>query len=165
MKNKLTFLFALPMTLVLFFFAVSCDTPKSDNKATFDLTKAKMEIEKANRTFMENLRKGDSVSLSKGYTQNAKFMIPNSPAVAGRPGIQSVFASFINSGATNIDLKSTEVWGNEDLITEEGTYTLATADGAQLDKGKYMVLWKKEDGNWKLFRDIFNSDMPVPTDK
>lgn len=34
-------------------------------------------------------------------------------------------------------------------------------DGKQLDKGKYIVLWKKEEGKWKLFRDCYNSDLPL----
>jgi ketosteroid isomerase-like protein len=34
-------------------------------------------------------------------------------------------------------------------------------DGKQIDKGKYIVLWKKEDGKWKLFRDCYNSDLPA----
>ena len=28
---------------------------------------------------------------------------------------------------------------------------------------KYIVLWKKAAGRWKLFRDIFNSNLPAPT--
>jgi ketosteroid isomerase-like protein len=45
--------------------------------------------------------------------------------------------------------------------TEEGVYEIKTKDGKQLDKGKYIVLWKKEDGKWKLHRDISNSDLPL----
>jgi ketosteroid isomerase-like protein len=29
------------------------------------------------------------------------------------------------------------------------------------DRGKYMVLWKRQaDGSWKLYRDMFNTSMP-----
>jgi ketosteroid isomerase-like protein len=31
----------------------------------------------------------------------------------------------------------------------------------RLCKGKYIVLWKKENGKWKLHRDISNSDLPA----
>jgi ketosteroid isomerase-like protein len=33
-------------------------------------------------------------------------------------------------------------------------------DGKEIDRGKALELWKMEDGKWKLFRDIFNSDLP-----
>ena len=60
------------------------------------------------------------------------------------------------------NLSTTEVWGMNDLAVEEGTYSLNSKDGAEIDKGKYLVLWKMEGGKWKLFRDCFNSDMPLP---
>lgn len=66
----------------------------------------------------------------------------------------------MNSGITSANLKTIEVWGMENLITEEGESTLFVGD-AQVYKGKYIVLWKKVDGEWKLFRDIFNSDLPA----
>ncbi len=36
------------------------------------------------------------------------------------------------------------------------------ADNKSLDKGKYVVVWKKQNGNWKMYRDIWNSNMPAP---
>ena len=38
--------------------------------------------------------------------------------------------------------------------------TLYAGDQAVAEE-KYIVLWKKEDGRWKLFRDIFNSNLPA----
>ena len=58
-----------------------------------------------------------------------------------------------------------DVWGTADLLTEEGEVTMFTKDGQQIDKGKYLVVWKKEDGKWKLFRDMFNSNLPPPAAK
>jgi ketosteroid isomerase-like protein len=62
----------------------------------------------------------------------------------------------------NITLNTTDLWGYDDLLTEVGTYTLTSKDGKEVDKGKYIDLWKMEDGKWKLHRDIFNSDLPCP---
>ena len=166
MKNRITtFIHPTAMILILLFCATSCNTPKIESKTSFDLANAKNEIEEAGRNFMGLLAKGDSVGLANCYTTDAKFMGSNSPAASGRKNIQPVLASIINSGATKFDLKLTEVWGTEELIAEEGEFTLGTKEGTQLDKGKYIVLWKKEDGKWKLFRDCFNSDLPIPSVK
>lgn len=62
-----------------------------------------------------------------------------------------------------IRLKTIEIWGDENFITEEGTLEVYVKGGTLVDKGKYLVLWKKEDGVWKLYRDLFNSDMPAST--
>jgi hypothetical protein len=31
-----------------------------------------------------------------------------------------------------------------------------------LDEGKYIVIWKQVEGQWKLHRDILNSSRPAP---
>ena len=67
-------------------------------------------------------------------------------------------SAIMNSGITGVDLRTIEVWGTENLITEEGELSLFVGD-TEADQGKYIVLWKKEDGKWKLFRDIFNSNL------
>ena len=51
------------------------------------------------------------------------------------------------------------IYGTEDLIVEEGDLTLFVGDNTVAEE-KYIVVWKKEDGKWKLFRDIFNSNLP-----
>ena len=42
-------------------------------------------------------------------------------------------------------------------------YELQDGDGQALDAGKFIVVWKREAGQWKLHRDIFNSSMPAPS--
>ena len=65
-------------------------------------------------------------------------------------------------GSPDFKLEATEVWGDENMVEEVGVYTFNDANGTTLDKGKYICLWKMEDGKWKIYRDIFNSDMPAP---
>ncbi len=81
-------------------------------------------------------------------------------AIPGIENIQSTFSGIIKSGISNANLRTIEVWGTEDLITEEGEYSLFVGE-TEVDQGKYLVLWKKEDGKWKFFRDIFNSNLPA----
>ena len=155
-------------TLSLFTSCKSPDAAKSASteiKPAFDLSAAKLQIDDANANFMSLVAKGDSVGVANCYTIDAKFMGPNAPAVEGRKGIQSVIAGIINSGIAKVNLTATNVWGDENMLAEEGTLTLAIKDGMQVEKGKYIVLWKKEDGKWKLFRDCFNSDLPVSAPK
>jgi len=51
------------------------------------------------------------------------------------------------------------------MLVSEDEWKLFIKDGTEVDSGKAIVIWKKEDGEWKLFRDIINSDLPVPTSK
>ena len=60
-----------------------------------------------------------------------------------------------------IQLETLEVQGSGDFAYEVGTYTLSgKRQGDHTDRGKYIVIWKNEDGQWKLHRDIFNTDLP-----
>lgn len=140
---------------------ISC-TPKTEEAATstFDLVTAKAEIEQANKEFMALVAAGDSVGLANAYTADAKLMSGGAPSVIGKANIQSAIRGMFESGLTGIDLRLENVYGTEDLIAEEGELTLYAGDNV-IGEEKYIVLWKKEDGKWKLFRDIFNSNMPV----
>lgn len=126
----------------------------------FNLETAKAEIEEANKNFMELVAAGDSVGLANLYTTDAKFMSAGAPSVVGRANIQGAMSGIVQSGITGVDLRLENVYGNEDLIAEEGELTLFAGEQA-VGVEKYIVLWKKEDGRWKLFRDIFNSNLPA----
>ena len=54
------------------------------------------------------------------------------------------------------------MFGGKDGVTETGTYEMFVDKNVSVDKGKFIVLWKQVDGKWKMHRDIWNSDMPVP---
>ena len=139
-------------------------TEVKENTPTFDLTSVKKEIEEANRNFMNLFAKGDSVGLANCYTTDAELMFAGGPSIAGRANIQSAFSGIMKSGLTKADLKTKDVFGNQDMLAEQGVVTLYVKDKSVAEE-KYIVLWKKEDGKWKLFRDISNSNLPEPTHK
>lgn len=146
----------------LFLLVVSCNTADKETEVPFDKVTAKQEIEAANAEFMDLLSKGDSVGLANYYTADAKFMSAGAPAVSGRQNIQSAISGIIASGITGVELRTDEVWGSGEYVIEEGTLSLF-ASGQEVAVEKYIVIWKKEDGKWKLFRDIFNSNISAPT--
>ena len=59
-----------------------------------------------------------------------------------------------------LELETLEILGRGDVVSEVGSYELHGPDGQEMDHGKYVVVWKKEGGGWKLHRDIFNTSMP-----
>ncbi len=147
----------------LFFSAIvatslfACQTPA---KPVFDLANAKKEIEAANLAIVELVAKGDSVGLASAYTPDGSLMLNNIPSIKGKDKLINFWSGFTHSGAT-IKLTTVEVWGDENFIAEEGLLEINTKEGAQIDKGKFICLWKKEGGKWKLHRDMSNSDLPA----
>jgi ketosteroid isomerase-like protein len=139
----------------------STNTEK-ETAPSFDLAAARKTIDSLNTEFSGYVSKGDTVGLASLYSSDATIMVPNMATASSRSGVQTVFNHMLGEiGPVNIALATTDLWGYESLLTEVGTYTM-TKDGKQIDKGKYIDLWKMEDGKWKLHRDIFNSDLPCP---
>jgi ketosteroid isomerase-like protein len=47
--------------------------------------------------------------------------------------------------------------GGSGTTTEVGQYELHHKAGKELDHGKYIVVWRKEGGKWRLPRDMFST--------
>ena len=157
MKAKLITHLIIPAFILLAI--AGCLSPQKET--AFDLDNAKTEIDKANRDFVNSFNRGDSIGLANMFTIDGKSMEPNEPAFVGRIQIQTHYSIVMKAGANKLGLLTTGLWGDENMLAEEGEFTFMDKDDRMLDKGKYIVLWKIEDGKWKLFRDCYNSDMPL----
>ena len=126
-----------------------------------DQTKLHEEITAANEAFMTAFSAGDAAGLAALYTEDGKIMPPNSDFVSGQEAIQGFWRALIDMGVKGAKLEILEVEGYGKTAIEVSTYTMLGEGEQVLDKGKYIVIWKKVDGEWKLHRDIFNSSMPL----
>ena len=116
-------------------------------------------IEAANKRFVEAFSKGDAARIADMYAEGARVMPPNSPMVQGRQRIQEYWQSLINTGA-KLTLSTSDVEAQGNVVYEVGTYELILPDNKR-DAGKYVVVWRRQKGDWKLAVDIWNSNMPL----
>lgn len=158
-------IFFLPATLLVtssILIAMSgCSSPAKDTPATFDMAAAQKAIDARNAVFMEAWNKGDSVGVSNCYLADAKIMPPNAPALSGKENILHFLNQNIKD-APSMKMSTNNLFGNNDMLVEDGSWALSDKTGKVLDQGKQIEVWKKEGDTWKLLRDCFNSDMPVP---
>ena len=117
-------------------------------------------IAETNEAFEQAVAAGDVDALAALYTPNAMLMAPNAPVAQGQDAIRSAFEGMLAEVGT-LDLTSNEIEAFGDTAFEVGGYVLEGPDGAHLDHGKYIVIWKRTPDGWKLHRDIFNSDMAM----
>ena len=151
--------------VALILVTLSCkkvEEPVTEVKPAFDLAEAKTAIETAGETFVIALNRGDSITLSNCYTTDAKMMGPNAKAVIGRTEIRKIFSSWIKAGMPTFTMKTIDIWGNEDMMAAEEEWAFSDKDGKILDSGKSIELFKMEDGKWRMYRDCYNSDLPIP---
>ena len=125
-------------------------------------TEVRDAIVAANKSFRTTSKTGDAASMAALYTENGQLLPPNSGFVTGQQEIQAFFQAFFDMGIKEAELETVEVEGHGDTATEVGQYTLYGEGSQVLDEGKYIVIWKQVEGQWKLHRDILNSSRPAP---
>ena len=120
----------------------------------------KADIMAANQKFMDAFQKG-ATTMSNYYTSSAQLMPPNSDVVQGADNISAFWKGAYGMGVKKAKLETMTAEQSGDQVIEMGRYTLYGDKDAQLDAGKYIVIWKQEGGQWKLHRDIWNTNTPA----
>ena len=149
MENRLILILGIVMSLI---FSVGC-------QGTAGLAEAdRTTIRQAD----ENYAKFKGVAGL--YTEDAILMPPSQAAVQGRAAIMASWEGL--PPISNFQLQVLEVEGRADLAYSRETYSIAlspTAAAPDEDHGKILAIWRTQaDGSWKVLRDIWNSDLPLP---
>jgi uncharacterized protein (TIGR02246 family) len=120
------------------------------------------------KKFMEDANRGDAAAGAAAYTDNAILMPPNHSPLEGKQAIEKYLTEIASQiQASNFQLSIFEVDVQGDTTIVRGTYsaniTIPGVDAPIEDRGKTLQVWKKQaDGSWKIHRDIWNSNMPIP---
>lgn len=118
-------------------------------------------IASAIRNFAEAFERGDAASVAAWYSGDATLMPPDSPMLKGRDAVQTFWQGAMNMGVKGAQLETLEVEERGDLAYEVGRFELTLmppgGEGVKM-RGKYVVVWKKEGGGWKMHVDIWNGD-------
>jgi len=107
----------------------------------------------------------DAAKVGALYADDAVLMPPNTPMVKGRAAIEGWFKTGFDQGFSNLRLAPFRTDVSGDLAYVAGTYTISgksPAGAAFEDRGKYVEVWKRSGGVWRMATDIFNSDLPPP---
>lgn len=109
---------------------------------------------------MDAFAQGDAERLVSFYSADGQVLPPNGDTVTGQEALVSFWQAVMDAGIKEAQLEIDEVERFGDTAYEVSRATLTGEDGQVLDRVKYIVVWKQEDGQWKLHRDIFNSSLP-----
>ena len=118
-------------------------------------------IASANQKFMDAFSRADAAGIAALYTDDAKLLPPGSPMMTGKDAIQSFWQGAMDMGIKEAKLEIVAVESADNLAYEVSRFALSgEQQGGEsiMLTGKYVVVWKNQDGNWKLHVDIWNTD-------
>lgn len=122
---------------------------------------SRAEIAAVNGAFEDAVRKGDAETMASLYTADGIALPPDAPMSKGRENIKQLWASVISGmGLKSVKLETLDLEVAGDTACEVGQATLGLEpQGGSRTSAvvKYIVVWKRVDGQWRLHRDIWNA--------
>ena len=98
------------------------------------------------------------------YRPDGAFLVPGQPAFEGHDAIRAAwqFLFGLPDFELRLSVSSVDVSGDASFAMNRGAYSLSYGGPEKpvVEVGKYLIVWRAEDGAWKVAADIFNSDAP-----
>jgi uncharacterized protein (TIGR02246 family) len=122
-------------------------------------------IRELSRQWSEAMRRQDVAALLAMYTGDAVIYEPGLAPITGGEGLRQHFEELAALEILTIDdeIRDVEVARSGDLAVESGYSRWEWRDGEgrqHLEHGPYVVVWRRQDGAWRVAKEIFNSDRP-----
>jgi ketosteroid isomerase-like protein len=114
-------------------------------------------IRRMSREFAEAANAGNVDGMMTMYASDAVLMPPNAPEFRGAASIRQFWSGLIGA-KPKVTLTPVTILESCEMATELGRYELTI--GPMKDEGKYVVTWRRTNGDWRAVADIFNSNKP-----
>jgi ketosteroid isomerase-like protein len=122
-------------------------------------TNIQEEIKNANQQLETAFEQGNTTDLAELYTDKAMLLPTGFDIMQGKQAIQEFWQGAKDMGLKQLKLTTLELEQYEEMAVETGTYKLYAEGDQEVDHGKYLVVWKKDNSHWKLHKDIWNSSV------
>ncbi|MCM4158524.1 DUF4440 domain-containing protein [Antarcticibacterium flavum] len=137
------------MLLLGFSFPAAVQAQSSESNSN-----VKSAIEEVYRDFAKHFKDGNAAAIVENYyTSDAKLYPPQGGVATGQSEIEGMLDGVISAGINlDLEIKELEVFGN--MAYEYGVANILNEQGEQLAQNEYVVIWKKDRGTWKIYRDF-----------
>jgi ketosteroid isomerase-like protein len=133
-------------------FSYSASFGQGAQHAKIDLQRASVIIDSLDRKFAKYYFDGDSLGLYAMYTKDAALGASNGIEILATLG--SMIRNSIENNTRNIEFTTTSLTSDSEFLIEVGLAQIKDDKHNLKGKFKYLVVWKQENGDWKLYRDI-----------
>lgn len=112
----------------------------------------KFIIEGLDKQFSKDFYNGDSLALANYYSSDAIFGSLKGKEILSAWG--RMIRNSVKDNTRNLLFKTTAFTGDSDYIVELGNYEERNDKNVLKNSGKYLVVWKQEHGEWKIYCDM-----------
>lgn len=148
--------------LLLFFVLVSCSADVQSDAELTEVNNAKerdmlMTLE---QKWSDMYGEGDIEGVAELLASESVLLVPGEPPAVGRDSVLALTRELLAAEAADgvsVSWKSEAAFVSSagDMAYDYGRSTSQLADGTVI-MGSYLVVWTKENGEWKVAADIFN---------
>ena len=169
MNHHKSDLFVLLFIILMATFS-SCivSTPDAETPPAVTEQEMKSIIDNLNTKLESWYRQGLVDSVATVFADNCVQLPPNAEPIRGADDFKARWSEILAITNWDFDFEVQEVRVEGDMAVELGKYSLhVTPKGdsgipEMTDKGNYLVLWQKTDGEWQILWDAPVSEMPPP---
>jgi ketosteroid isomerase-like protein len=126
---------------------------------------AREAIIAANKQFEAAHLKGDAAAIAAQYTENAQLLWEDRQIIQGRAAIEAEWRKDMGGPGRKATIALLEVEQHGDWAFETSKFLVTAPSGKVIYDGKYICIWKRENGQWKIHRDIGNKNSPSKSDE
>ena len=165
MKTSINYLIQ-GMLMILFTLALTeCQPKKTANVTEKDKTAITVWNDKG-LAMVKNLNKDNAETFVKYmYSEDAILFPPNAKSIKGLEAIIVFYQNYPPMSEFNQVIEEMEVFGDYAYLRLKWSIPVTqTGLNPYVDSGIiFCVMRKQNDGNWKIWREIWNSDIIVPS--
>jgi uncharacterized protein (TIGR02246 family) len=124
-------------------------------------------IRALDQQWLEATARRDLDGMMAIYAPDARELLPDLPPLIGTAAIRDFYSKLMGQlprFAHHFDVQEITVSAAGDLAVVQGSYrfTPDTQLPSQVQSGKFVGVWRRRDGDWRLAINISNSDPASP---
>jgi uncharacterized protein (TIGR02246 family) len=105
----------------------------------------------------------DAAALAALYHEDAQILTADRGIIKGRRAIEAFHREEMKTHVGKTTSTPIEIEDHGDTAIETGSWATTQDDGTVSAKGSYMGIWKRQDGQWKISREIWNTHISGAT--
>lgn len=118
-------------------------------------------IKAENARWAEAFARGDYVAIGRLYTKDGALLPPGGNKIAGGSAITEYFTKgYAGTEPDTVTFSNYEFYGDDQTVTEVSDTEVRDQSGTLKSRGKQILIFLKQSGDWKLHRDIWNEYAP-----